>query len=115
MITYTKFDDRTFDDFSVIEMFTNDALPMSWFSDLNGLKDTMYLAFSFARHKYLLYQPKQSNVKKIQLVTREAFKLNVDKVKQQREGVANSCIKELEQHFLKHQVMTTLNVVYPQF
>jgi hypothetical protein len=50
---YIKFDDLAFDDFNVIEMFTNDALPMSWFSNLNGLKDAMYLAFSFARHNYL--------------------------------------------------------------
>jgi hypothetical protein len=42
---YTKFDDPTFDYFNVIEMFTNDVLPMSWFSNLNGLEDTMYLAF----------------------------------------------------------------------
>jgi hypothetical protein len=39
----------------------------------------------------------------------------VDKVKQQREGITNNLIKELEWHFLKHQVMRTLNVVYPQF
>jgi hypothetical protein len=42
---YIKFDDLTINDFNVIEMFTNDVLPMSWFSNLNGLEDTMYLAF----------------------------------------------------------------------
>jgi hypothetical protein len=72
---YTKFDDPTFDDFNVIETLTNDVLSMSWFSNLNGLKDTMYLAFSFARHKYLLHQHKLSNVKKFQPVTKEAFRL----------------------------------------
>lgn len=72
---YTKFDDLAFDDFNVIETFTNDVLPMSWFSYLNGLEDTMYLAFSFARHKSLLHQHKLSNAKKLQLVTREAFRL----------------------------------------
>ncbi len=112
---YTKFDDPTIDDFNVIEMFTNDVLPMSWFSNLNGLEDTMYLEFFFAKHKYLLYQHELFNAKKPQPITREAFKLVVDKVKQQREGITNNLIKELEWHFLKHQVMRTLNVVYPQF
>jgi hypothetical protein len=87
---YTKFDDPTFDDFNVIETFTNDVLPMSWFSNINGLENTMYLAFSFAKHKYLLYLHELSNVKKFQPLTREAFKLVLDKVKQQCEGIANS-------------------------
>jgi hypothetical protein len=42
---YTGFDDPTFDDFNVIEIFTNDALLMNWFYDQNGPKDTIYLAF----------------------------------------------------------------------
>jgi hypothetical protein len=50
----------------------------------------MYLAFSFAKHKYLLYLHELSNVKKFQPLTREAFKLVLDKVKQQCEGIANS-------------------------
>jgi hypothetical protein len=77
-----KFDDLAFDDFNVIEMFTNDALPMNWFYDLNVPKDAMYLAFLFVRHKYLLYHHKLFSVRELQLVTREAFKLVVDKVKQ---------------------------------
>ncbi len=40
-----------FDDFNAIEALINDALPMSWFFDLNGGKDVVYLAFSFAGHK----------------------------------------------------------------
>lgn len=52
---YTRFDNLTFNDFNVIEMLTNDALPMSWFFDLNGLEDTTYLAFSFFQHKDLLF------------------------------------------------------------
>lgn len=48
---YTRFDDLRFDDFNVIETFINDALLMNWFFDMNGRKDAMYLAFSFARHK----------------------------------------------------------------
>jgi hypothetical protein len=95
-------------------MFTNDALPINWFFNLNSPKDAMYLAFSFGRHKYPLYQHELSNAIKLQFVTREAFKLVVDKVKQQCEGVANNFIKKLEQHFPKHQVMTTLSMIYPQ-
>jgi hypothetical protein len=49
----TKFDDLAFDDFNGIEKFINDVLPMNCF-DLNGPKDTMYLTFSFVRHKYPL-------------------------------------------------------------
>ncbi len=118
---YTRFDDPAFDDFNAIETFTNDALPMNWFSILSHPKDAMYLAFSFARHKYnfnaietftndalpmnwfcnmsrpkdamyltisfarhkyLLYHHKLSSVKEFHLVTREAFKLGVDKMKQ---------------------------------
>jgi hypothetical protein len=52
---YTRFDDLAFDDFNVIEMLTNDALPMNWFSNLNSIEDAMYLVFSFVGHKYLLY------------------------------------------------------------
>ncbi len=72
---YIKFDDPAFDDFNVIEMLTNDVLPMSWFFDLNGLENTMYLAFSFVRHKYLFHQHKLFNAKKLQPVTGEAFRL----------------------------------------
>jgi hypothetical protein len=62
-------------------MLTNHALPMNWFFDLNGLEDAMYLAFFFFGHKYLLFQPKLFGVRKLQPITREAFKLAMDKVK----------------------------------
>ncbi len=48
---YTRFDDPTFDDSNAIEALINDALPVSWFFDLNGGKGVAYLASSFARHK----------------------------------------------------------------
>jgi hypothetical protein len=54
---------------------------MSWFFDLNGLEDTMYLTFSFSGHKYLLFQHELFGVKKFQPITKEAFKLAMDKVK----------------------------------
>jgi hypothetical protein len=98
-----------------VRVATNDALPMNWFFDLNGLKDTMYLTFFFVRHKYLLYHHRLSSVKELYLVTREVFKLVVDNVKQYCEGVAKYLIKELEQCFIEHHVMTTLNMVYFQF
>ncbi len=53
---YIMFDNLAFNDFNAIETLTNDALPMSSFFYLNGLKDTMYLAFFFSKHKYLLFQ-----------------------------------------------------------
>ncbi len=42
---YTRFDNLAFNDFNAIETLSNDALPMSWFFDLNGQEDAMYLAF----------------------------------------------------------------------
>jgi hypothetical protein len=53
---YITFDNLAFNDFNAIEMLTNDALPMSWFFYLNGLKDTMYLAKKKFKHKYFLFQ-----------------------------------------------------------
>jgi hypothetical protein len=78
---YTRFDNLAFNDFNAIETLTNDALPMSWFFDLNGLENTMYLTFSFFGHKYLLFQHELSSVRKLYLITKEAFKLAMDKVK----------------------------------
>jgi hypothetical protein len=60
---YTRFHDLAFDDFNAIETFTNDALPMNWFSDLNGPKDARYFTFSFVRHKYPLYHHEFFGVK----------------------------------------------------
>jgi hypothetical protein len=40
-------------------------LLMNWFFDMNGPKDAMYLAFSFARHKYPLYHQELFSVKKL--------------------------------------------------
>jgi hypothetical protein len=52
---YTRLDDPTFHDFNAIEALINDAVPMSWFSNLNGGEDVVYFAFSFVGHKYLVY------------------------------------------------------------
>jgi hypothetical protein len=62
---YIKFDDPTFDDFNAIETFTNDVLPMNWFFYVNGGEDVVYLAFSFARHKYDVYQHDLYGVRKL--------------------------------------------------
>jgi hypothetical protein len=72
------------------------------------------VVFSFAGHKYLVYQHKLSNAKKLQPMIRDVFKTIVANVKQQCEGATVGLIKELEKHFPKHQVMMTLGVVYPQ-
>ncbi len=79
---YTRFNDPTFNDFNAIETITNDVIPMNWFFYLNGGNNDVYLAFLFVGHKYLVYQHDLSIVKKIQLVTKEFFKLDMDKMKQ---------------------------------
>ncbi len=53
---YKRFNDLTFDNFNAIETADNENIPMSWFFDLNGRKDAMYLAFSCVGHKYTIYQ-----------------------------------------------------------
>ncbi len=73
----------------------------------------MHLAFSFARHKYHVYQHDLFGVKKFHPITKKSFKLAMDKVKQQSDEVARGLINELERCFLEHRVMTTLGVVYP--
>ncbi len=47
---YIFFNDLVFDDFNAIEILTNDAFPISQFSNFNGGKDVVYLAFSFTGH-----------------------------------------------------------------
>ncbi len=71
------------------------------------------MAFSFAGHKYLVYQHKLSSARKLQHVTKDVFKIVVANAKQQCEGAMVSLIKELEKHFPKHQVMMTLGVISP--
>jgi hypothetical protein len=85
---YIKFDDPTFDDFNAIEILTNDVLPMSWFSNVNGGENVVYLAFSFAAQKYHLYQHDLFGVRKLHPITRKSFKLVMDKVKPQCDRVA---------------------------
>jgi hypothetical protein len=87
---------------------------LSWFFDLNGGEDAMYLGFSFVGHKYLVYQHELSSSRELQTMTKNAFKAIVANVKQQCEGAMVGLIKELGRHFPNHQVMTTLGVVYPQ-
>jgi hypothetical protein len=50
------YEDSTFDEFNSIQTLTNHTLLLSLFSYLNGRKDVVYLAFSFADFKYLVYQ-----------------------------------------------------------
>jgi hypothetical protein len=88
---------------------------MSWFFYVNGGKDVVYLAFSFARHKYHVYQHDLYGDRKFQPIMRKIFKLVMYKVKQQCDRASQSPISELEWRFLEHQVMTALGVVYSQF
>jgi hypothetical protein len=52
---YKRFNDLTFDNLNAIENTNNENIPMTWFFDLNGGKDAMYLAFSCVGHKYAIY------------------------------------------------------------
>lgn len=61
---YIFFNDLAFDDFNAIETLTNDALPIHQFSNLNGGKDVVYLAFPFVGHMYPIYQHDLSSIKK---------------------------------------------------
>jgi hypothetical protein len=85
---YVKFKDPTFDNFNAIETLTNNNLPMDWFFDLNGGEDVVYLAFLFSSHKYVIYYINEDGFTCSQLITKEAFKQVVNKVKEECEGVA---------------------------
>jgi hypothetical protein len=112
---YVKFEDPTFKDFNAIENLTNNNLPMDWFSDLNDGDDVVYLAFLFFGHKYLIYYIGEDGFVGPQLITKEAFGQVVSKLKKECEKVTWGLMFELEKHFLGHEVMTILGVIYPQF
>jgi hypothetical protein len=61
---------------------------MDWFVDLNGGEDVDYLAFLFPSHKYPIYYIGEDGFTCSQLVTKEAFRQVVNKVKEECEGVA---------------------------
>ncbi len=85
---------------------------MSWFINLKGGKDVVYLVFSFVDHKYLNYQSHVEGGGEKQLVTKDVFKHAINKVKDECKGVARSFILELQCHFPQHEVMTALGVIY---
>jgi len=66
---------------------------LSWFFDLNGGEDAMYLGFSFVGHKYLVYQHELSSARELQPMTKDAFKVIMANVNQQCEGVMVGLIK----------------------
>ncbi len=49
---FTNYEDPTFDDFNFLFILSNDTFPMNWFSNFNGGKEEMYLAFLFVGGKY---------------------------------------------------------------
>jgi hypothetical protein len=73
-----KFEDPTFDDFNVIEAFTNSNHLMEWFSNFNDKED--YMAFSFASHKYHVYYNNDDGVGDLQHVTRITFSQIINKL-----------------------------------
>jgi hypothetical protein len=113
--SFAMYEDPSFEDFNLIKALTNEHFPLSWFLDLNVRKDSIYLAFSFANRKYLIYQSYVDGLGEKQLVTKDVFYHAINKVKEECEGVVQSLIDELHRQFPTHKVMTTLGVVYPQF
>jgi hypothetical protein len=108
-----KFEDPTFNYLNAIETLTNNNLPMDWFSELNGGEDVVYLAFLFFGHKYLIYYIGEDGFASPQPITKEAFKQVVNKLKEECEGATRGLMFEWEKHFLGHEVMTILGVIYP--
>jgi len=73
------------------------------------------LAFSFANHKYLIYQSHVDSLEEKQLVTKDFFYHAINKVKEECEGVVWGLIDELHRQFPTNKIMITLGVVYQQF
>jgi hypothetical protein len=86
----------TFDDFNAIGNLPNATMPMQWFFDLNGGEDAEYLAFFFSGHKYSIYSSCIKCVVSFQHVTKVAFGMAVNKVKEKCEGATQGLILELE-------------------
>jgi hypothetical protein len=59
---------------------------MDWFSNLNDNEDVVYLAFLFFGHKYFVYYISENGFTNLQLVTKEAFRQVVSKLKEECEG-----------------------------
>ncbi len=84
---YAKYEDSAFDEFNSIKALTNQTLPLSQFSYLNGGKVVVYLAFSFANFKYLVYQSHVDGGGEKQHVTKDILNQAISKVKDECEGV----------------------------
>ncbi len=113
-VPYTRFDDLAFDEFNITDTLTNKNLPRVGFLTLMEVRMQCTWVFSFVGHKYLVYQDELSTARELQPMTKNAFKVIMANMNQQCEGAMVGLIKELERHFPKHQIMTTLGVVYPQ-
>jgi hypothetical protein len=63
---------------------------------LNGEKDAKYLAFFFSRHKHPIYSSYIEGATTFQPITRVAFGMVVNKVKEECEGATQGLISKLE-------------------
>jgi hypothetical protein len=88
---------------------------MNWFFNVNGSEKEVYIAFLFVRGKYPIYQTCNDGFIGFELVTKDVFNKVATKVKDELEGLAWHLVAKLEQHFLKHEVMIALDIVYSQF
>jgi len=90
------YEDPSFEDFN-LKALTNEHFPLSWYLDLNVREDSIYLAFSFANHKYPIYQSYVDGLGEKQLVTKDIFYHAINKVKEECEGIVHGLIDELHQ------------------
>ncbi len=84
---YAKYEDSTFDEFNSIQALTSHTLPLSQLFYLNGGEDVVYLAFSFADFKYLVYQSHVDGGGEKQHVTKDVLNQAISKVKDECKGV----------------------------
>jgi hypothetical protein len=109
--SFANYEDASFEDFNLIKALTNKHFPLNQFLDLNVREDSIYLTFSFANRKYLIYQSYVDGLGEKQVVTKDVFYHAINKVKEECENVFRGLVDELHRQIPTHKVMTTLGVV----
>ncbi len=100
---FIKYDNPTFDDFKFFFILSNDTFFMNWLFDLNGGEEKMYFAFYLSEANFLFIKPTTMVLLVFLLIIKDVFN-----------KVITQFVVKLSLHFLEHEVMTTLSVVYPQ-
>lgn len=115
MILFLSMKIQYFDDCNSFPILSNDTFPMNWFFNVNGGEEEVYITILFVRGKYPIYQTCNDGFIGFELVTKDVFNKVATKVKDELERVAWHLVIELEQHFLKDEVMIALVAIYSQF